>query len=225
MVDSLDTQEWIDLSITVDPTVPKMPVLPCPEFERVSEQSETSLQVTNYCLTTHIGTHVDAPSHAIADGDPIDELAVDRFVTTAHVVAVDADPLQAIDVDDVAPALKDLDSGDAVIVRAGWEDHAKTETYHEHPYFTPDLAEWFVEQGVDLVGMDFLTPDMPPSERPEGFDYPIHTTLLDDDVIILENLSNTADLVGETVTLLVAPIKLGDADGAPVRAMASKPSR
>jgi kynurenine formamidase len=224
MVTVDDSREWIDLSMTVDPTVPKMPVLPCPEFERVSEQGEQSLQVTQFTMTTHIGTHIDAPAHAIADGDAIDDLEVDRFVETAHVVGVDAEPMQAIDVDDVAPGLEDLEPGDAVIVRAGWEEHAGTETYHDHPYFTPELAEWLVEHDVGLVGMDFLTPDMPPSERPEGFTYPIHTTLLGDDVIILENLTNTAELVGTSTTIVVAPVKLGDADGAPVRAMAARPN-
>lgn len=224
MADTNDSQEWIDLSITVDPTVPKMPVLPCPEFERVSEQGEASVQVTRYTLTTHVGTHVDAPSHAIADGDDVDDLAVDRFVATAHVVGVDADPLEAIGVEDVEPALDNLEPGDAVVVRTGWEEYAGTETYHEHPYFTERLAEWLVERGVGIVGMDILTPDMPPSERPEGFTYPVHTTLLNDDVLILENLTNTTELVGKSTTLVVTPIKLADADGAPVRAIAARPT-
>lgn len=224
MSNASDAQEWIDLSLTVDPTVSKMPVLPCPEFERLSEQGEKSLQVTEFTMATHIGTHVDAPAHAIADGAGIDDLEVGRFVETAHVVGVDAEPLEAIAVDDVAPALNGLAPGDAVVIRAGWEDHVGTERYHDHPYFTADLAEWFVEHGVGLVGMDFLTPDRPPGERPDGFTYPVHTELLGNDVLILENLTNTAELVGQSTTIAVAPIKLPGADGAPVRAMAVDPT-
>lgn len=219
----LDDEEWIDLSMTVDTTVPKMPVLPCPEFSRLSEQSETSLQVTEFTMATHIGTHIDAPAHAISNGDAIPDIEVDRFVATAHVVSVDADPLAAIDVEDITPEIEALEPGDAVIVHTGWEDRAGTEEYHEHPYFTPALASWFVDQGVGLVGMDFLTPDKPASERPSDFTYPVHTKLLKNDVLILENLTNTVNLVGETTTILVAPVKLGDTDGAPVRALAVNP--
>lgn len=174
-------------------------------------------------MATHIGTHIDAPAHAIKDGDAVDNLDVNQFVTSAHIIDVDVEPLSAINVDDVVPALDDVSPGDAVVLHTGWEDHIDTETYHQHPYFTQELAEWFVKREISLVGMDFLTPDKPVTERSEGFTFPIHTELLANDVLILENLTNTAKIVGTMTTIVVAPIKLSNVDGAPVRAIAAVP--
>lgn len=64
------------------------------------------------------------------------------------------------------------------------------EAYFNHPYFAVELAEWLVDRDLTWVGMDFLTPDRQPELRPEEFTYPVHTTLLENDTLIVENLTN-----------------------------------
>ncbi|MFB6069623.1 MAG: cyclase family protein [Halanaeroarchaeum sp.] len=211
--------DWIDLTQDVHPEMERMEFLPCPEIVHLSEQSETSLQITELSLAVHVGTHMDAPVHAIDGGRSIDEFPPSKWHTDATVVDVDVGPESEIGLEAVRSAGDRLEPGDALVVRTGWQDHLGTDTYAEHPYFGRDLAEWIVDRDLAFVGMDFLTPDMPPDLRPAGFTYPIHTTLLDAEVLIVENLANVSALP-ETFTLVAAPLPIRGADASPVRAFA-----
>ncbi|MFB6097059.1 MAG: cyclase family protein [Haloferacaceae archaeon] len=211
---------WTDLSLTIRPDMAKMPFLPCPEIDRLSEQSETSLQVSEVSFATHVGTHVDAACHAVADGKSVEEYGPDRWLGRAVVHEVDAEPSGAIEVADVEPVADELADADALVLRTGWEELIDEEAYYDHPFFSTELAEWLTERDLSWVGMDFLTPDRPPELRPEGFTYPVHTTLLDDDTLIVENLTNLADLESDVVDVAALPTKLADCDGAPIRVVA-----
>jgi kynurenine formamidase len=209
--------EWTDLSVTIYPDMAKMPFLPCPEIDRLSKQSATSLQVSEVSFATHIGTHVDAACHAIADGKSIEEYDAEKWLGRARVHEVDAAPNEAIEVADLAPIADDLTDVDALVLRTGWEELIEADAYYQHPYLSNDLAEWLVEQDLSWIGMDILTPDRPPELRPESFEYPVHTTLLGEDTLIIENLSNLAEFVGKTVDVAALPTKLAGCDGAPIR--------
>lgn len=211
---------WVDLSLTIHPDMPKMPFLPCPAIDRLSEQSETSLQVSEVSFATHIGTHVDAACHAVAGGRSIEEYGPGRWLGRAVVHEVDADPKGEIGVSAVEPVGDALDGADALVLRTGWEELVDGDAYHDHPYFTDELATWLAARDLGWVGMDFLTPDRPPELRPEGFTYPVHTTLLSGDTLIVENLTNLAGLAGATVDVAALPTKLAGCDGAPIRVVA-----
>lgn len=211
---------WVDLSLTIHPDMPKMPFLPCPAIDRLSEQSETSLQVSEVSFATHIGTHVDAACHAVADGRSIDDYGADRWIGRAVVHEVDAEPTGDIGVAAVEPIASDLDEADALVLRTGWDELIGEEAYYDHPYFTDELAAWLAERDLSWVGMDFLTPDRPPELRPDGFTYPVHTTLLSSDTLIVENLTNLHELAGATVDVAALPTKIAGCDGAPIRVAA-----
>ena len=217
-------EEWSDLSLTIHPEMAKMPFLPCPEIDRLSEQSETSLQVSEVSFATHIGTHVDAACHAVADGKSVEEYEAERWLGRAVVHDVDADPKGEIGVSDVDAVEDELADVDALVVHTGWEDLIDDDAYYDHPYFSDDLAAWLVERDLSWVGMDFLTPDRPPELRPEGFTYPVHTTLLSGDTLIVENLTNLAGFAGATVDVAALPTKLAGCDGAPIRVVAREVS-
>jgi len=46
-------------------------------FEAVSAAGEEQYRMTRLALSTHTGTHVDAPAHFIAGGDSVDKLSLD----------------------------------------------------------------------------------------------------------------------------------------------------
>jgi arylformamidase len=47
-----------------------------------------------------------------------------------------------------------------VLVHTGWSRHWGTDRYFSgHPHLTGDAAEWQVEQGATLVGIDSLNID------------------------------------------------------------------
>lgn len=212
---------WIDLSVPVTPDVPKVSVLPCPTFEALSGQSTTSLRTTTVSMATHIGTHFDAASHALEEGRDIDDYDVNRFTSTAAVCRVEAEPNDAIGIDDVAHLEYALGDADALLFSTGWEHHFGSTRYHQHPYLETALAEWLVGRDLDWIGVDFLTPDMPGALRPDGFTFPVHGTLLGGDVLIAENLTNLERFESTLIDVVALPLKLAELDGAPARVIAS----
>lgn len=212
--------EWFDLTQPLTPSSPRMAFLPAPVFRHVRELDAAGPQVTAVDLCLHVGTHVDAPCHFVAGGASIDQIPPERFVLSAVVWAVVPGTDGQIDLAAVEPAERLLRRGDALVLSSGWGEMWQLPEYGEHPFLEPAVARWCVERGVTLVGVDFLTPDMPSRLRPPGFDYPIHNTLLGNGVLIAENLAGVAGLAGARVDLLLAPIPLVGADASPVRALA-----
>lgn len=214
---TIDSDDWVDLSLEIHPDMEKMEFLPCPSRTHLSEQGDSSLQVSEVTFATHVGTHMDAPAHAIEDGATVEEYSVDRWMTSAVITHVDAHPNEPINVSDIEPTEEQIKNVSGVIICADWMEKMGTDEFYDHPYFSESLAEWLIDMGVEWVGMDFLTPDMPPTLRPDDFTYPIHTKLLEEDIIIVENLTNLSQLEEDIVEVAALPVKISGADGAPMR--------
>jgi len=216
----------IDLS---QPLESDMPVYPGSDPVRI-EQDDTiasgGSRVSSLDVETHVGTHVDAPSHMLPDGRTITDFHCSDFVFDAQVVdCTGLPPRTAIGVD----AMPDADAADAdlLVLRTGWERHWGTERYRDHPYLAADAAAWCAERGFS-VGLDTFSPDPTPSADPdregagEPTDQPAHDELLGADCRIVENLRGL-DAVPETFRLEAYPLRLSGADGSPVRAVACVP--
>lgn len=206
---------WLDLThalaagIPVYPGDPAVSVRPCCTHER------DGYQVMHLDLGTHSGTHLDAPLHFIAGGPSLDSYALDRF--HGRGVVVDARgraPGAPIGPDVMAPLAGSLDGAEMVLFLTGWDRHFGRSGYEQHPHLTADLARLLVSRGVRLVGVDSLNPD-----PTGGSDFPVHEILLGADVLICENLTGLAALVGGPAEFWILPIKVHGSDGAPVRAL------
>jgi len=77
---------------------------------------------------------------------------------------------------------------------------------------TEDGAEWLVERGVQLVGVDYL------SVAPYSESAPTHEILLKAGVVIVEGL-NLSQIMRGFYQLYCLPLKIADSDGAPARAI------
>jgi len=76
----------------------------------------------------------------------------------------------------------------------------------------PDAAQRLVEDGVRLVGVDYLS--VAPFKEPGGV---THHRLLENEVLVVEGLRLGACTAG-TYPFVVLPLPLAGADGAPCRA-------
>jgi kynurenine formamidase len=213
-------EPWVDLTQPLNPDSPRMSFLPAPAFRRLRELNAQGPQITAVDLCVHIGTHVDAPCHFIAGGASIEQIPAERFLLQGVVWRADPGPQGEISLAAVEPASRLLRRGDALLVSSGWGEIWREPRYAQNPFLSAELARWCVASGVSLVGVDCLTPDMPTALRPPDFDFPVHRTLLGNDVLIAENLTNLRALEGRRVELMLLPIPLEEADGSPVRAMA-----
>lgn len=210
--------DWIELSHPIEPDVARAGFLPAP---RMTPIDDASLRATELELVTHVGTHMEAPIHLFEDGTSIDEYDASKFIGTAIIHQIDADPLEEVGLDKIRPVSEQLNTEDALILWTGWDDHVGKDAYEDHPYITAEVAEWIATQGVSWFGIDALSPECPPHLRPPGkFNYPVHSTLLENDVLIAENLTNIGAIGAKRVDIAAVPLHLKGSDGSPIRVLA-----
>ncbi len=215
------TAAWLDLSQGIDERMPHPATFPRPQIVRISELEGETPQVTQFTLCTHMGTHVDAPSHFVEGGRSITDYPPERFILEGVVWSVGHGELE-IDRASFEAALPQPEKGDAVLLSTTWEDKWTTGSYLDHPYVSDSASDWLLQMGVSMLGVDTLSPDRPVIARPPGFNFPVHRSLLGHDVLIIENLRGLRPLIGHRVEIFALPIQLLGADGAPSRVIARR---
>jgi arylformamidase len=165
----------------------------------------------------HNGTHVESAYHFDPDGARIATVPLEVLIGRAIVADLSGhEDLQPVTGEDLEAAVSGTDiRGNRLLIRT---DHPRRhlgqgDYWDTPPYLAPTAAEWIIERGVSLVGMDCI------AEKPGDPDFPIHRRILGSGIPILENISNL-HLVSETVVwLFAAPIMVGDVEAAPARAV------
>jgi arylformamidase len=176
-------------------------------------QGGAPCNVTQLNFGAHTGTHLDAPLHFIKDGNGVEKLDLDVLIGPALLVEVadDVDMVTRKTLEELAiPAGTErllIRSRNSVIWATDPEDFDET-----FVAISPCGARWIVEQGIKLVGVDYL------SVAPFRDDYSIetHVILLEAGVIPVEGL-NLAEVDPGQYQLACLPIKIEGCDGAPCR--------
>ncbi len=211
---------WLDLSQTFHDGMPRFASFAAPRVEQIKKMPRDPLNVTEIQMVCHVGTHVDAPRHFVADGPPMDEIPLYRFYGPGVVWKLDVEPLGIVRVADLESAKPELEWGDIVILDCGWWSSFGTDLYDQNYSLSPDAALWLVARGVKLLGVDCGTVDLAQSRRTAGFDWPVHRILLSHGVLVAEHLTNLRSLSGKRVDAIFLPLKIRGADGAPARVLA-----
>ena len=200
-----------------DVTVPitnSMPVWPGDPPVRLTAKSHLSrdkthtVRLTNIEMGSHTGTHIDAPFHMIDEGKRLDEFPLETLTGKVTVFEIPGarslgrTELERLNWDGVERVLFKTENS------SHWQDG---KFYEEFVYLEPDGAEFLVQQGLRLVGIDYLSIDKFRSQS-----HPSHFVLLKQNIPIIEGLNLSAVPAGE-YTLVALPLKLQDADGAPAR--------
>ncbi|MGA8833847.1 MAG: cyclase family protein [Desulfomonilaceae bacterium] len=216
---------WMDLSQTVYDGMPRFASFGPPRVSQIRKMPQDPLNVTEIQIICHVGTHVDAPRHFFPDGPGIDQIPLDRFRGSGVVWRLDIKPFGIIGTDDLERADPELQWGDIVLLNCGWFPNFGKDIYDQNYSLSPEAANWMVDRGVKLVGVDCSTVDLAHSQRRPGFNWPIHRILLSHGVLIAEHLTNLDSLSGKRVEVIFLPVKIRDADGAPARVVAREIGR
>ncbi|MCE7981573.1 MAG: cyclase family protein [Caldilinea sp. CFX5] len=212
----------IDLTHPLEPTTPVFPDYP-PVGVKILEAIGISTPVGRRALNSsqvtvglHCGTHVDAPAHFYNARPTIEQTALEKCVGPALLIDLTPKTLPAqsvIDVADLASYVDQLRETGKVILKTGWAQRWGDPAYFtEHPVMTGEAAQFLVDCGVHLIGVD--TPSV---DRPS---FPAHLVLLDKQVVILENLTNLDAIPTPRFQLVALPLKLTGREASPVRAIA-----
>lgn len=204
----------IDISLGIGPDLLTWPSDPDAVVERAKKiEAGDSSNVSELRLGSHTGTHVDPPVHFLPGEGGVDSIPLDVFYGPAVVA----------DLTDVegpigAERLSDLDLDAAVerlLLKTTNSDiwkQPRPEFPEKYVSLGLDGAEWAVDRGLRLVGIDFLS-----IEVAVNGDHPVHRTLLGGGAIIVEGL-NLGEVEPGEYLLSCLPLKILDGDGAPARA-------
>ncbi|ADG80641.1 Cyclase family protein OS=Tsukamurella paurometabola (strain ATCC 8368 / DSM / CCUG 35730 /CIP 100753 / JCM 10117 / KCTC 9821 / NBRC 16120 / NCIMB 702349/ NCTC 13040) OX=521096 GN=Tpau_4071 PE=4 SV=1 [Tsukamurella paurometabola] len=202
---------WIDLTHTLTPGT-QYPGDPPIVIEPALTLEADGVAVSRLQLSTHSGTHVDAPCHTVAGGRTVDQIGLGELLGPARVIAVDAAASGRIEVGDLGELPERLPP--IVLIATGWDRWFGTRGYREHPALTVESAELLWSRGMRVLGVDAFSPD--PIDSP---DFPVHALVLGRDGLIVENLRGLTALPAEC-EVGIHPLAVGPLDGAPVRAVA-----
>ncbi|HXW85861.1 MAG TPA: cyclase family protein, partial [Candidatus Bathyarchaeia archaeon] len=131
-------------------------------------------------LSSHTGTHVDAPSHFLKDGKTIDQISLDRLIGPALVLDM-THVQEKITRDDLYEFDDQIDEGVMVLLKT--ENSAKQATEKFSPHFVYlefSGADYLKEKQIGAVGIDYL------GIEHSQHGHPTHTTLMHGDVAIIE---------------------------------------
>jgi len=198
------------------PTWPSDPAVEITDFRSLSAGDGANVSMLNF--GAHTGTHVDAPAHFIEGAAKVETMPLDALIGEAQVIEV---PEEALFIDEEFVKKTYLPGTERVIFKtrnsAFWSE-AEPEFHTDFTYLDLPAARWLVEQGIKLVGIDYLSIEKYASEKHET-----HHTLLSRGVVILEGL-NLAGIAPGKYELICLPLRLrsNKGDGAPARAVLRK---
>jgi kynurenine formamidase len=171
-------------------------------------------------LSTHTGTHCDAPYHFFEDGATIDRVPLETYVGRATILDLRGKtPGAAIERAEVERFADRIDEGDIVLLNTGW-GHKRANTKQfltEYVYLGGEAAQYLVGRGVKGVGIDAVSMGGYDDPAKSG---PSHRALLGNGKFIVEELYFPDDVMdGKERLFVAAPVKLQGTSGAWTRAM------
>jgi arylformamidase len=204
-----------DISVPISEALPVWPGDPGIRVERpLALEKGDPASVSYLHLGSHTGTHVDAFSHFLPDGDSLD--AMDLSVYTGPALIVEIEDPERVTLGELQrnPAFLDLRKARRVLFKTA----NSRQEWHRQPFnpafchLSPHAADFLVELGVRLVGIDGLSVD---GYEARG-EVPVHHRLLNAGVYIVEGL-NLHHVPPGWYELICLPLPLHGADGAPAR--------
>ncbi|AAM07063.1 TPA: cyclase family protein [Methanosarcina acetivorans] len=227
----------IDVTVPISPFTSVFPGDPEPSIEKFLTLEKDGCAVSSLGFGSHTGTHVDAPSHVLKGGLPVDSLDIGSLMGEAIVLDFSGifGALTGSILDEAYPVKEVIESSsnipilllktkvsfrkeeDSEISGSQAEKSDKRRELEESPensaYLDASGAAWIVRNGFKTVGIDGFSVDSLSSEN-----LPAHHMLLSNNVNIVECLDLKTVEEG-MYFFLCLPLRIEGCDGAPARAL------
>ena len=202
--------EWIDITLPIETQYPAWPErMPFTLGYDTKIEDNAEANNTYFQMSSHFGTHIDAPSHFIASGDTIDAIPLSLLIGPCRVyepsckIAVSKSDIRNLDFHQV----------ERVIFKT-----ANSKRIHDHEfhrdYIGIDIsaARFLVQKGIKVLGTDYYSVALL-SEASE-----VHRIFLGSGVVLLEGL-DLSQVEGGDYKLIALPMKIVGAEASPARVL------
>ena len=209
----------IDLTLAISPALPVFPGSPRPQFIPWSDIKDDGYNLELLFLSSHTGTHIDAPYHFAFGGITIHEIPLNRLIGKGILIKSPKRADSAITKADITLFEKEngtIPDGSSVFFFTGWQKNLKDSIYFtKNPGLDASAARYLASKDTNLVGIDSPSIDL---GRDESFG--THRILSKENILIVENLANLDKISSQEFDFAILPLNLQGATGSPVRAVA-----
>jgi kynurenine formamidase len=209
----------IDLTLTVSDEIPTFPGSPQPGFIPWENVKEDGYNLELLFLSTHTGTHVDAPYHFLEKGAKIHEISLKKLVSEAVLIKSKkngGESITKIDIQKFEKKHGKIAGFSSVIFYTGWQRNSQKKYYFtKNPGLSVSAAKYLASKKINLVGIDSPSIDLGTDSK-----FSVHQIFAKKGMLIVENLANLEKIKSSKFHLVVLPLKLKNATGSPVRAIA-----
>jgi len=209
----------IDLTLTVSDEIPTFPGSPQPSFIPWENVKEDGYNLELLFLSTHTGTHMDAPYHLLEKGTKIHEISLKKLVSEAVLIKSKKKYGESITKTDIQKFEKKygkIANFSSVIFYTGWQKNLQKKYYFtKNPGLSVSAAKYLASKKINLVGIDSPSIDLGRDSK-----FFVHQIFAKKGILIVENLANLEKIKSSKFHLVVLPLKLKNATGSPVRAIA-----
>jgi arylformamidase len=208
----------IDLSHPLQHGQCNFPNDPAIEVVPFHTVSSIGYNLSRLAMSSHHGTHLDAPYHFFDDGATLDGIPLERFYGPATLIDLAPGgclaPRTPLTLDLFQPHEGVLRKHAKVVYRTGWDRmFGRPEFFTECPSLSLEAARFLAGRGIGLLGMDTPTPS---ADWKECHHILLRTGI---EIVIVEGLANL-DRLPASFTLMAFPLNIAGRDGSPVRAVA-----
>jgi kynurenine formamidase len=209
----------IDLTLLVSDKIPTFPGSPQPSLIPWENVKEDGYNLELLFLSTHTGTHMDAPYHFLEKGAKIHEISLKKLVSEAVLIKSKkkgGESITKIDIQKFEKKHGKIASFSSVIFYTGWQRNLQKKYYFEkNPGLSVSAAKYLASKKINLVGIDSPSIDLGKDSK-----FSVHQIFAKKGMLIVENLVNLEKIKSSKFHLVVLPLKLKNATGSPVRAIA-----
>ena len=205
-----------DITVPLGPATHLWDNDPAPVIETLAHLDRGDAHtLTRIAMSSHSGTHVDAPAHFAPGGATVDAIPAATLVGPALVVEhageahITAADLDALGVDGRCERVLFKTANGRLWEREGFQ--------RDFIALDESAAARLIELGIVLAGIDYLS--IEPYDSPDNS---VHRALLGAEVTVIEGL-DLCDVPPGEYLLVCAPLKLAGAEGAPARVFLLQP--
>jgi len=209
----------LDLTLTISNKIPTFPGSPQPKLIPWENVRDDGYNLEFLFMSTHTGTHIDAPYHFLEKGAKIHEISLKKLVSEAVLIQSkkkDGESITKTDIQKFEKKHGKIASFSSVIFYTGWQRNLQKKYYFtKNPGLSVSAAKYLASKKINLVGIDSPSIDLGKDSK-----FSVHQIFAKKGILIVENLANVEKIKSAKFHLVVLPLKLKNATGSPVRAIA-----
>ena len=168
-------------------------------------------------MSSHVGTHVEFPYHHVKNGKSAADYPLDRLIGEAVLLDFSHKKKdEEITLQEVLDCGVEVRKGDIALIRTDMHKLWKTPQGHDRPVLSLEATRYLVEEvGIHCIGTDATGLEVRGRD-----DQPVHVLLFENDVAMVESLTNLDQIKSSRFEIVILPLPVEGLDSCPVRVLA-----